>query len=114
MKTWQDENEVKNDLETVAQYLRKNFKKATSYDDVYEKYEKWGEKAHNEMMKGKNKEKTQYNWGCLETIIALCEFLNASSTEGMADKIEEEGFAKNFADYQKNKIFDRNLQERPE
>ncbi|MBO5395112.1 MAG: hypothetical protein J6A28_04370 [Clostridia bacterium] len=98
----------------AVKYAKKHFRKATSYDDLYHKYEKWGEKAQKEMMKGKYKGKTLYHWGNLETVIALCEFLDAGTTAVINDSLLKDEFIDKFAEYQRNKIFDRNKQARPD
>lgn len=95
-------------------YVKKNFKKPASYDKLHAVYDKWTEKAQKEMMKGKYKDKTLYHWGNLETVIALAEYLNVPTTENINDKLLDENFIAQFEAYQKNKIFDRNKQPRPE
>lgn len=98
----------------AIKYVQKYFKKPAVYEQVYKKYDKWGEKAQKEMMKGKYKSKTLYHWGNLETVIALCEYLNAPTTEHINSKLLDKNFLAQFGAYQKNKIFDRNKQPRPE
>lgn len=100
----------------VVKYVKKNFRKSATYDEVVEKYDRWGEKAQKEIdKKGKAKEKTLANYQNLKTIVSIFEFLSISSTKEINDSLlQDEKFINDFAAYEKNKIFDRNLQERPE
>ena len=105
---------IKTNIADAIKYVKKYFKRPADYDKLHKVYDKWTQKAQKEMMKGTYKPKTLYHWGNLETVIALAEYLNAPTTEHINEKLLDESFVAQFEAYQKNKIFDRNKQPRPD